>query len=243
MKVIICAAGVSNRMGTLTKKFPKPLLNINNTTIIKYIIENVAVDPIKEIGIVVGYRAKQIEKQIGYVVNNKKIVYIKNPKYRRKSNTYSLYFAKDLINKGLLFTNGDSLHTPKTYKRFISDKRQNLVAVDNNPKYFTSNDPVKVTVKNNRITAINKKLPLNKITGVAVGLYKLSPNTTNHFFNIISDIITKYEPKEGYAEPMRRLIMDKIVRPYYIDDEPWLDIDTPRDYRKAKFIFQNNNKL
>lgn len=81
MKALILAAGYGVRLYPLTKKWPKPLLNIRNKPIIKYII-----DTIKKIG--------EIDKI--YVVTNKKFF----SKFKKWNDKFHYKVPIEIINDG-----------------------------------------------------------------------------------------------------------------------------------------------
>ena len=63
-KAIILAAGRGKRLGDITKDLPKPLLEINNKTLISYAIDFVKNIGIQDIVVVAGYHFEQMEKKI-----------------------------------------------------------------------------------------------------------------------------------------------------------------------------------
>ena len=62
MKALILAKGYGTRLGTLTANLPKPLLKINNKTVLEHIIDNLNLNHINEIIINIHYLPLQIVK-------------------------------------------------------------------------------------------------------------------------------------------------------------------------------------
>ena len=137
------------------------------------------------------------------------------------------------IDQTMVFVSSDVCLTPKTCFDFITDRRENLILVDNNSTYFNDDDPVKVTINQNVITAIDKKLKLDEVNGVACGMYKLS-SSVNDFFNISGILIKEGRVNDGYIEPIKLMLKKHNFRPFYIGNESWYDIDTPDEYDIAK---------
>ena len=103
MQAIILAAGVGSRLGSLTKKKPKSLLQINGLNLIENQIKQLKDLNINKIIIVVGFGAAQIKKKkIG-----KKFTFILNKKFKSTNNIYSLWLAKKYLNKDTLITFAD----------------------------------------------------------------------------------------------------------------------------------------
>ena len=81
--VLLLSAGRGYRIGKIGKKIPKSLIRINSKTILSRIISYLILKGIKEVNIVVGYKYKQIVKELncyrGLKVNYIKIKdYVKN---------------------------------------------------------------------------------------------------------------------------------------------------------------------
>ena len=71
-------------------------------------------------------------------------------------------------------------------------------------------------------------------------MYKLSFDTSQGFFEIADSFIKKGYLNYGYIEPLKLLIGEKYIRPYYIIDKTWYDIDTPEEYTEAKTILSKS---
>lgn len=236
MKVIICAAGDSKRMGELTKTVPKPLLQLGEKSIIENILGVVAIKPVSEIIILVGYLVDQIKEKIGDSFNGIKVSYVRNEMYSDTNNMYSIYLAKDKIDEDLLFVSADVYLKAKTCSAFIKNKESNSVLIDKDSKHFGSDDPVKVIITHDVITAIDKKLSSEQINGVAVGMYRLSLYTFKEFVRIAGEFIKEGYMNYGYIEPIKILLKSHKFVPFYIGDEFWCDIDTPEEYDNIKKI-------
>ena len=64
-RAVILAAGRGTRLGDLTARTPKPLLEVGRRPILVRIIDGLAAARISEIAIVTGYLGEQIEREIG----------------------------------------------------------------------------------------------------------------------------------------------------------------------------------
>lgn len=244
MEVLICAAGQSKRMGDLTKKIPKPLLPLGKKSILENLIESITINKkeVECITILIGYLGDRIKEKIGDEFNGVKINYIQNELYSQTNNMYSLYLAKDKINDDISFVSGDVFITKKLCNEFLFESEPNSILTDINTNLFDLEDPVKVSIKNSSITAIDKKLYLNQVNGVAVGMYKLSRQVSREFFQIAEDLIKKGNLNYGYIEPIKILIEKYRFTPFYTNGGIWGDIDTKEEYEKIKMLI-NNNKL
>ena len=96
MKLIICAAGDSKRMGDVTKDTPKPLLPLGNSSIIENLLTCLAHPPVNEIIILTGYLDGKFKDKIGDSFNNIKVSYVRNDLFSITNNMYSILLSKAL---------------------------------------------------------------------------------------------------------------------------------------------------
>lgn len=239
MKAVICAAGDSKRMGKITTPIPKPLLPFGKNLIIENLLEAIAVEPVNEIIILTGYLSNQIKDKIGNNFKGIPVSYVLNPLYNSTNNMYSIYLVKDIVKEDMLFASGDVYVDATVGHKFIQNSQKNSILVDDNQKYFDLRDPVKVAIAGNKITAIDKKLPKNRVSGVAIGMYKLSVALSHEYFKIAEDFIRKGNLQYGYIEPIKVMIKKNKIEPFFIGKGNWFDIDTPEEYNKAKEFIRN----
>lgn len=238
MKAIICAAGDSKRMSAITQSLPKPLLPLVDKSIIENLLDAIAIKPVDGIIILVGYLGDKIKGRISDAFNGIPVSYIMNKSYSKTNNMYSIYLAKENVKDDIVFVAGDVYINPKTAHDFILNGSKNAILVDNDPKHFNSGDPVKVNINKNLIKAIDKNLPENQINGIAIGAYKLSYSLIQEYFKIAEDLIGKKHLEYGYIEPIKILIKNHKIVPFYIGKKMWFDIDTIEEYKKAKEILK-----
>ena len=126
MKALILAAGIGKR---LKYNKPKILIKIGNKTLLDRHCENLTNFGVKEIGIVIGYKFKEIEKHLKKI--DKNIKTFKNPKYKLGS-IVSLVAASNFFKKkdSLLLMDGDVLYDKKVLKKLINSKKNNCLLLD-----------------------------------------------------------------------------------------------------------------
>ena len=238
MKVIVCAAGNSRRMGEATSNVPKSLLPVGETSLIENLIDQLSKSVIEEIIIVVGYLGHLIEKKVGKEHNGVPVRYVENTAYADTNNMYSILLARDHIDGPMAFISADVLLSSRICREFIQDGYEDMLLIDNDPKYFGDDDPVKVRIIENVIRAIDKKLIEEVTIGVACGLYKLSAETAEVYFDYSQKLIDQGEMQYGYIEPLKLMLHKHNFKPFLVKDKLWCDIDTPDEYANAKELFR-----
>lgn len=99
MNAIILAAGVGTRLIELTIDNPKALIKIDNEPIIERQIRYLHEIGVKEIYIVIGYKATLFE----YLIAKYQVNLIYNPHYLSFNNFYSLYMARHVLADSYIF--------------------------------------------------------------------------------------------------------------------------------------------
>ena len=120
MKAVILAAGRGTRLPEITKNKPKSLIKIAGKTILERQIDILLRNNIKEIYIVVGYKAEKIKDKIKKFRN---IEIIENKYYATTDNIYSLYLTQDKVkNNEFILLNGDTVFEENIIRELISKK-------------------------------------------------------------------------------------------------------------------------
>src|SRR3989344_405602 len=107
MQAVILAAGLGTRMGALTRNTPKPLLKIQDRTLLEHNLTAMP-DEIDEVVLVVGYLDDQIRNFVGKEFLGKKITYVHQEKLRGTGHALSM--CKGVLQDRFLVMNGDDLY-------------------------------------------------------------------------------------------------------------------------------------
>ena len=79
MKAVILAAGRGTRLNQITENTPKPLIKINEKTLLEYKLE-ILPREVDEVVIIIGYKKEKIIDLLGDKYDNKKITYVEQKK-------------------------------------------------------------------------------------------------------------------------------------------------------------------
>lgn len=235
MKAVILAAGVSSRLGTLTKDRPKCMLPIfNKKTLIKYQIEKLKKMGIKEknIFIIAGYKINVLKNHL----KDTKVHIIFNPKFKEWNNIYTFYLISKITeisnNDKFILLNSDTFFHEDILAKLINASAVNCVVLDIFKKLGW--EEMKVLTKNNRVLRFGKDIPIEKATGEYIGLAKFRKGDLMLLFYVIERLIQNGNTDMWY-EIAFNYITDKLEIEYIdTNKKPWIEIDTIEDYNKAK---------
>jgi choline kinase len=247
MNVIILAAGMGTRMASLTRNKPKCFLNIEGSTLIERLINQLRSLGLKDISIVTGYKAKKFKF--------KNINYFHNKEYKTSNMVYSLMKAKKKFNSDILIIYSDLIVSKKILKEMISTRHINKlsVAVDLNWK---KNWAHKLKKKNKDLESlnINKKNEiteigadakcLKNIHGRFIGVVRFSKKINSIFLKTWKTNKNKNEKNWGISgrslkqaymtDLLNKLINMKIKCKAVLFNNGWYEFDSKSDYYKFK---------
>src|SRR2546423_9240015 len=131
---IVLAAGAGRRLSPLTDAIPKTLLPVaGETTILDIVLRNLAAVRLRQVVVVVGYRAETVEERRADLEQRHgvELVLVHNDRAEEWNNCYSLWLARDHFGDGALLINGDTVH-PASVERILLDAVTTsiLLAVD-----------------------------------------------------------------------------------------------------------------
>ncbi len=123
MKAVILAAGNGTRMGELTKEIPKPLLKIEDKTLLEYKMDILPLD-CDEVILVIWYLGDKIRKYFGEEYKGKKITYVEAEPL---GTGYALYAAKEHLDGQFIVMCGDDLYTKRDIEECLKYPFASLV--------------------------------------------------------------------------------------------------------------------
>ena len=120
---MVLAAGAGRRLRPLTDTLPKALLPVlGETTILDIVLRNFAAAGLSEVVIVVGYaadavinRVQALERKHGLAIE-----LVTNDRAQEWNNAYSLWLAGDHFARGVLLSNGDTVHPVSVEKTLLA---------------------------------------------------------------------------------------------------------------------------
>lgn len=244
MQLIILASGRGSRLGDLTIKKPKCLVNVNNKSIIDY--QREIFKYFKTIIIIVGYKGHLIKKKLK---NLKNIIFIENKHYRQTNMVYSLCLARKYFNNDTIITYSDIIFDKNIIKN-IYKKKNNILPINKEwkdlwlkrmKKKDIYNDAEDLQIKYNQISQIGTKIQGTLPKYQYMGIIKLNKSSLIKFFNIFK---AYNKPKISFTDFLNYLIKKyKFNIEAYKNSKYWYEIDNETDLKftekQLKTIYKN----
>ena len=130
MQAIILAAGMGKRLGDLTKDNTKCMIKVNGTYLIDRLLSQLDSLNLERIILVIGYQGEKLRTHIEKQSRNTPIEYIYNPVYNKTNNIYSLYLAKEELQKqDTLLIESDLIFEDTLFHKILNNPYPNLALV------------------------------------------------------------------------------------------------------------------
>ncbi len=235
MKIIILAAGLGNRLGAITQKIPKAMIEIEKTPLILRVIRFARLIGPYQIIIVGGYKCGILWN----FLNNENIIRVENPEHK-KGNLYSLNCARSYLNEGFIQLNTDHLY-PRRVAEFIRCMPNGLSMVsDFDRRLFDDDMKIKVNGKigeNALISAVSKKL--NTFDGGYCGITIVKGKGINPYLSALDTVLERNDKQSVVEDVISELILNNSF-PQILDISGirWLEIDTSEDLENARRILR-----
>lgn len=242
MRFIIYAAGQNRRFASTLNGKPKGLTSVGNKMLIEYGLSWMVKYNPSEIILVVGYKKELFKKFLGESYKGVPIKYIYNKYYNLHGNMSSLWVARDYCDEDTIFTVSDLICNKNNIDTFMSNKSPSKILVDRNKKLFSDADPVKVSLGDDgKIKKILKKMDLEEIDGIAIGIYMLSKEMIGLLLKKIENYFSANNYNLSLYYAINDLVQDKSIAPVYCDGSHWCDVDTPKELEMLNTILQDQN--
>lgn len=227
MQAIIMAAGRGSRLGTLTDNIPKAFLKVKEYRLIDYNIALLHENDVKDILIVVGYKAELYEE---LAKERAGITCIYNPFYEHCNVLGSFFVAQEkLKDEDTIYLHADTLCEPGIFREMAQDNRDIVMPVDFKA---CDSEAMKVVTKEGEIVKISKEIPEVEAEGEFVGMAKLSRNVMPAI-KAASQKLMREGCLKSYFEGAIQEVIDNggySVPALPTDNRFWGEVDFEEDY-------------
>jgi choline kinase len=236
---MVLAAGAGRRLRPYTDTLPKALVPVDGeTTILDIALANLAEVELRDVVIVVGYRAEAVQERKDALESRYgvRLTLVHNDKAEEWNNAYSMWLAREYFAEGLLMVNGDTVHPVSVEKTLLSSRGPDiLLAVDSVKKL--AEEEMKVTLDaDERLAKITKLMDPADAYGEYIGATLLEPAAAGPLAEALE--ATWQRNPDLYYEDGYQEFVDRggriSVAP--IGTVHWVEVDNHDDLTKAREI-------
>ena len=243
---VILAAGMGSRLMPLTKDVPKPMLKINEITLLERMIKNCIKVDINKFIVVVGYNKDKViefcpELEEKYDIEIKTIA---NDKYDVTNTSVSTYLASKYIEENdlddFILVNGDNVVDPEIIEKLYGSINTGMI-IDNFKQLNEESFKLIIddesfnedkSIANGKIHSIGKELDIPSSSGEFIGVSKVKSDDVAEFNRILEGLIEK-DPQNYYDFAYKDLSNIKTIDFVLTNGLKWTEIDDHNDWETA----------
>ncbi|MFE4632517.1 sugar phosphate nucleotidyltransferase [Streptomyces sp. NPDC056773] len=243
---LVLAAGAGRRLRPYTDTLPKALVPVGpegdeeSITVLDLTLGNFAEVGLTEVAIVVGYRKEAVyeRREALEAKYGVKITLIDNDKAEEWNNAYSLWCARDVLKRGVILANGDTVHPVSVEKTLLAarGKGQKIILALDTVKNLADEEMKVITDGGKGVQRITKLMDPATATGEYIGVTLIEPEAAEALAEALKTTFER-DPDLYYEDGYQQLVNDGFtidVAP--IGDVKWVEIDNHDDLAKGRTI-------
>ncbi|MGW4855826.1 phosphocholine cytidylyltransferase family protein [Streptomyces sp. NPDC004288] len=243
---LVLAAGAGRRLRPYTETLPKALVPVsgegteNELTILDGTLKNFAEIGLTEVAIVVGYRKEAVyaRKEALEATYGLTLTLVDNDKAEEWNNAYSLWCAREVLKRGVILANGDTVHPVSVEKTLLAARgegRKIILALDT-VKNLADEEMKVITAEGKGVQRITKLMDPATATGEYIGVTLIEAEAAEELADALKATFER-DPDLYYEDGYQELVN----RGFTVDVEPigdvtWVEIDNHDDLAKGREI-------
>lgn len=251
MQALMLAAGMGRRMGKHTENNTKCMINVAGRTLLSRAVSALKKANINKLIMVVGYKSENLIEYIRSEseFDDMEIEYVYNENYESTNNIYSLYLAKEYLERDdTILLESDLIFEDNVIKRLVEDERPNLVVAS---KYEQWMDGTVIVLDKNGGVAdfIDKeKFVFDDVDKYykTVNIYKFSKEFSGRqYLPFLGAYLTAYGTNQYYEQVLKIFshIRNSELEAFKLENTNWYEIDDAQDLDIAETMFANDEDI
>ncbi|GHB44993.1 nucleotide sugar-1-phosphate transferase [Streptomyces xanthochromogenes] len=238
---LVLAAGAGRRLRPYTDTLPKALVPVDgDTTVLDIALKNFAEVGLTEVAIVVGYRKEAVyaRKEALEAKYGVAITLIDNDKAEEWNNAYSLWCAREVLKRGVILANGDTVHPVSVEKTLLAarGRGQKIILALDTVKSLADEEMKVITAEGKGVQRITKLMDPATATGEYIGVTLIEAEAAEELADALKTTFERdpdlyYE--DGYQELVNRGFTVDVAP---IGEVSWVEIDNHDDLAKGREI-------
>jgi choline kinase len=231
MRAVILAAGKGSRLNGTAGESPKCLVELGGIRLIDRQIRVLREAGIDDIVVVVGCQAERVRRACGH-----EITYIENTRYAQTNSLYSLWLARPLLSEGFVVLNCDVLFHPALLTDLLASRHEDALLLAyreaSQPPY--GEEEMKVQVRSGRVVDMSKAMDPANADGENLGIVKFGARGAAALVPIMDEIIAGGGLRDWAPRAFAQFAQHRALYAIGTRGLPWIEIDFPEDYQRAR---------
>jgi choline kinase len=233
MKAIILSAGQGRRLLPLTESAPKCAVDLHGRSLLDWQLDQLLACGVDEVVVVTGFGAERVDALLARRQDRVPVRIMYNPFFEVADNLASCWLVRAEMDRDFLLLNGDTLFEPAVLRRLLeSPLRPVTLAVDHKAHY--DDDDMKVQLEDERLLAVGKDLPPQRVDGESIGLMSFRGQGPALFSAALEAAVRSPRGlKQWYLSVVGELAGQGRVWTCSVQGLDWAEVDYPLDLARA----------
>lgn len=241
---IILLAGMGSRLKPLTEKTHKALIHVGAETILERQIMQLEANHIKNVHLVLGYRAEDIKNYVEANLDGIcEFYFYDNPNFSETNTGYSLWQVLKKLDRSFLLLDGDvMLHDDHLKNLCLALEARNLLLCDTHREKLNT-EAVKCELNANvEVMTIGKGIALDKAAGESIGVGLYQKDWAEVLLKELNSCMQDPKNWQWYYEDVMQSLIERKLAPSPLsivstEELPWVEIDDAKDLETARQLF------
>jgi choline kinase len=225
LPVIYLAAGEGRRLRPLTDDRPKAMVELGGVPLAERALRSLRAAGAREIVAVVGHRPETF-RSLGGLVSDERF----NPRFAEHGNIYSLWCARDVIERGCFIVNSDVLFEDEVARRLVALEGSAVLCAS---AHGVDAESMKAVASEGRLVGLSKEAPHDS-NPEYVGLSRVDPAHGPLLASILGEFVEREQLDLYYESALEQLAARARVSAVSIDGLAWIEIDDHEDLARAR---------
>lgn len=241
---LVLAAGAGRRLRPYTDELPKALIPVDGeTTILDIALANLAASDLREVAVVVGYKATAVEERQQALERRHgvRLTLVHNDKAETWNNAYSLWTAREVMSEGALLVNGDTVHPVSVEQTLLDYRRregsEDVVLALDTAKVLAEEEMKVVTDELGHMRRITKLMDPSEASGEYIGATLIEGAAVPALAEALQATFER-DPQLYYEDGYQELVNrgGTVGTAPIAADTSWVEVDDHRDLERARTI-------
>jgi choline kinase len=225
LPVIYLAAGEGRRLRPLTDDRPKAMVELGGMPLAERALRSLRAAGTEEIVTVVGHRPETLHV-LRELVNEERF----NPRFAELGNIYSLWCARDVVERGCFIVNSDVLFEDEIARRLVSLEGSAVLC---DSAHGVDAESMKAVSSEGRLVSLTKEVPHHG-NPEYIGLARIDRPHGPLLASILDEFVERGLLDVYYESALERLAKREHVRAVSVDGLAWIEIDDHADLARAR---------
>jgi choline kinase len=225
LAAIYLAAGEGKRLRPITDRLPKAMIEVGDVTLAERSLTALRAAGVTEIVAVTGHCAEAM-KPVESLIDEQRF----NPRFADAGNIYSLWCARDVVEKGCYVINSDVLFEQEIARRLVGLEESALLCSDS---HGVDQESMKAVSEDGRLTRLSKSAPVGS-NPEYIGLIRIDPSDGSLLEEILEECVARDSVSDYYEAAIEKLAGRRPVRIESVDGLAWIEIDDHDDLARAR---------